>query len=228
MQNLNSIERFLFNGNIYLIENNTKENNIQKNNQSNKFNINNKSQSSKSNQEKEEDEYKLISLRLLGSLLNLYFYSKNPKKSYEQLKSFYIKGEEEKKKEKNILSRYSSIRSQASLFGNESNLFDEDDISLDSQNFSNTHFIPRNLEDYILIKLPQNEIYMIDYDLNEALVEYKHKETGKNFKFKFKYNSSKEKNYIKIMIIIEAYKYSIKNSLLLNPSTENQKKGIQI
>ena len=40
MQNLNSIERFLFNGNIYLIENNTKENNIQKNNQSNKFNIN--------------------------------------------------------------------------------------------------------------------------------------------------------------------------------------------
>ena len=52
MQNLNSIERSLFNGNIYLIENNTKENNIQKNNQSNKFNINNKSQSSKSNQEK--------------------------------------------------------------------------------------------------------------------------------------------------------------------------------
>ena len=65
---------------------------------------------------------------------------------------------------------------------------------------------------------------MTDYDLNESFVEYKHKETGKDFKFKFKHNTSKEKNYIKIMIIIEAYKYSIKNSLLINPSTDNQKK----
>ena len=41
MQNLNSIERFLFHGNIYLVENSPKEDNIQNNNQSNKFNINN-------------------------------------------------------------------------------------------------------------------------------------------------------------------------------------------
>ena len=221
MQNLNSIERFLFNGNIYLIEKNSNQINNIKNNPPVPFNINNKSQSSNSDSEKEKD-YILISLKLLGSIINLYFYSKNPKKSYEQLKPFYVKNEEIKKRKKAV-SRLSSIKSQTSLYASE-NFFVDEDASIDSQNQGNRHFIPRNLEDYILIKLPQNEIYMVDYNLDESLVEYKHKESGENFKFKFKHNTSKEKNYIRIMIMIEAYKYSIKNSLLLNPSTENQKK----
>ena len=224
MQNLNSIERFLFNGNIYLIENNSNENNNLKNKPPVPFNINNKSQSSNSDSEKEKEKDNiLISLKLLGSIINLYFYSKNPKKSYEQLKPFYIKNEDLKKRKKAI-SRLSSIKSQTSLYASESNFFGDEDASIDSQNPGNRHFIPRNLEDYILIKLPQNEIYMLDYNLDEALVEYKHKESGENFKFKFRHSTSKEKNYIRIMIMIEAYKYSIKNSLLLNPSTENQKK----
>ena len=199
-------------------------NNNIKNNPPIPFNINNKSQSSNSDSEKEkEKDYILISLKLLGSIINLYFYSKNPKKSYEQLKPFYVKNEGMKKKQKAV-SRLSSIKSQTSLYASESNFFVDEDASIDSQNQGNRHFIPRNLEDYILIKLPQNEIYMVDYNLDESLVEYKHKESGENFKFKFKHNTSKEKNYIRIMIMIEAYKYSIKNSLLLNPSTENQKK----
>ena len=166
MQNLNSIERFLFHGNIYLVENSPKEDNIQNN-----ININNnKSQTSNSKPEIEKDTNKLIPLRLLGSIINLYFYSKNPKRTYDQIKSLYLKNDEDKKKDR-VLSHLSSIRSQTSIFGNESNLFDEEDISLDSQDVGNAHFIPRNLEDYILIKLPQNEIYMTDYDLNESFVE---------------------------------------------------------
>ena len=222
MQNLNSIERFLFNGNINLIVNNSKENKNIKKNQPFQFNINNKEKESNSNTESEKD-FVLISLKLLGSLLNLYFYSKNPKKSYENLKPYYVKNEEVKKLKKTI-SRMSSIKSQTSYYASESNFFNEEDNSIDSQNAVNRHFIPKNLEDFILIKLPQNEIYMIDYNLEEALVEYKHKESGNNFKFKFKHNSSKEKNYIKILIMIEAYKYSIKNSLLLNPTTDIQRK----
>ena len=65
---------------------------------------------------------------------------------------------------------------------------------------------------------------MINYDLNEVLIENKHKETNQNYKFKLKYNGTKEKNYIKTMIIIEAYKYSIKNFLLINPIEENKKR----
>ena len=232
MQNLKSIERFLFNGSIYLIEKDSKEDKNQMKNPPLQFNIKNKEKDQNSNSDSNsnsdnDNNWTLIPLKLLGSLLNLYFYSKNPKKSYENLKQFYIKEEGTKKKNK-TLSRLSSIKSQTSFYASESNFYVDEDISIDSQNGGNKHFIPKNLEDFILIKLPQNEIYMIDYDLDEALIEYKHKETGKNFKFKFKHNTSKEKNYIKIMIIIEAYKYSIKNSLLLNPSTEQKKKNINM
>ena len=224
MQNLTSIERFLFNGNVYLIQKKLKENKL--NNPPNQFNLNNKNPDSESNSESNnEKNIELIPLKLLGSLLNLYFYSKNPKKSYEQLKQYYIKNNNnniQKKKSKNF-SRLSSIRSQNSVFASESNFFIDEENSLDS-NVDIKHFIPKNLEDFILIKLSQNEIYMINYDLNEALIEYKHKETNQNFKFKFKHNGTKEKNYIKIMIIIEAYKYSIKNSLLINPVAENKKR----
>ena len=224
MQNLNSIERFLFNGNVYLIQKKLKENKL--NNPPNQFNLNNKNPYSESNSESNnEKNIELIPLKLLGSLLNLYFYSKNPKKSYEQLKQYYIKNNNnniQKKISKNF-SRLSSIRSQNSVFASESNFFIDEENSLDS-NVDIKHFIPKNLEDFILIKLSQNEIYMINYDLNEALIEYKHKETNQNFKFKFKHNGTKEKNYIKIMIIIEAYKYSIKNSLLINPVAENKKR----
>ena len=31
---------------------------------------------------------------------------------------------------------------------------------------------------------------MINYDLNEVLIENKHKETNQNYKFKFKYNGT--------------------------------------
>ena len=222
MQNLTSIERFLFNGNVYLIQKKLKENKL--NNPPNQFNLNNKNSESNSESNNEKN-IELIPLKLLGSLLNLYFYSKNPKKSYEQLKQYYIKNNNnniQKKKSKNF-SRLSSIRSQNSVFASESNFFIDEENSLDS-NVDIKHFIPKNLEDFILIKLSQNEIYMINYDLNEALIEYKHKETNQNFKFKFKHNGTKEKNYIKIMIIIEAYKYSIKNSLLINPVAENKKR----
>ena len=232
MQNLKSIERFLFNGSIYLIEKDSKEDKNQMKNPPLQFNLNNKEKEQNSNSDSNsnsdnDNNWTLIPLKLLGSLLNLYFYSKNPKKSYENLKQFYIKEEGTKKKNK-TLSRLSSIKSQTSFYASESNFYVDEDISIDSQNGGNKHFIPKNLEDFILIKLPQNEIYMIDYDLDEALIEYKHKETGKNFKFKFKHNTSKEKNYIKIMIIIEAYKYSIKNSLLLNPSIEQKKKNMGV
>ena len=97
---------------------------------------------------------------------------------------------------KKAVSRLSSIKSQTSLYASESNFFVDEDASIDSQNQGNRHFIPRNLEDYILIKLPQNEIYMLDYNLDEALVEYKHKESGENFKFKFRHSTSKEKKLI--------------------------------
>ena len=215
MQNLNSIERFLFNGSVYLLEKSSKV----KNDKNLHLNIINKEENSNSESEKDSE---LIPLKLLSSLLNLYFYSKNPKKSFEQLKPYYSKIEQPVKKKK--MSRLSSIKSQATVFASDSNFFMDEDISIDS-NAGNKHFIPKNLEDFILIKLSQNEIYMINYNLDEALIEYKHKESGQNFKFKFKHNTSKEKNYIKCLIIIEAYKYSIKNSLLLNPSNiENKNK----
>ena len=218
MQNINSIERFLFNGSIYLIEKSTKE----KKNRNLQLNVFTKEEKSNSESEEEEKESVLIPLKLLTSLLNLYFYSKNPKKSYEELKTFYSKGEPIKKKK---MSRLSSIKSQATIFASDSNFFMDEDLSIDSQNVGNKHFIPKNLEDFILIKLSQNEIYMTNYDIEEALIEYRHKETGLNFNFKFKHNTSKEKNYIRTLIIIEAYKYSIKNSLLMNPSAaENLKK----
>ena len=224
MQNINSIERFLFNGSIYLIEESSPENKNYITNQPYQYNTKKKEDQSKTESEFEK-ELVLIPLKLLCSIINLYFYSKNPKKSYDTLKPFFIKEVDHKKMNKNF-SRLSSIKSQTSIFASESNFYIDNDISLDSQNAGNKHFIPRNLEDFILIKLPQNEIYMTNYDLDEGLIEYKHKESGKNFKFKFKHNSMKEKNYIKILIIIEGYKYSIKNTLLVNPVMEQKKRNM--
>ena len=226
MQNINSIERFLFNGSIYLIEESSPENKNYINNQTHQYNT--KKKEDQSNTESEfEKELILIPLKLLGSIINLYFYSKNPKKSYDNLKPFFIKEEDPKKKKLNF-SRLSSIKSQTSIFTSENNFYIDNDISLDSQNAGNKHFIPKNLEDFILIKLPQNEIYMTNYDLDEGLIEYKHKESGNNFKFKFKHNTMKEKNYIKILIIIEGYKYSIKNTLLVNPAMEKKRNNNNI
>ena len=226
MQNINSIERFLFNGSIYLIEESSPENKNYINNQTHQYNT--KKKEDQSNTESEfEKELILIPLKLLGSIINLYFYSKNPKKSYDNLKPFFIKEEDPKKKKLNF-SRLSSIKSQTSIFASENNFYIDNDISLDSQNAGNKHFIPKNLEDFILIKLPQNEIYMTNYDLDEGLIEYKHKESGNNFKFKFKHNTMKEKNYIKILIIIEGYKYSIKNTLLVNPAMEKKRNNNNI
>ena len=230
MQNINSIERFLFSGDIYLIfekiENDNSQNIISTQlNPSikNQFNLN---QTKLDN----EKEYNSIPLKLLGSILNLYFYSNNPKKAYESLQTNTNTNKDQgatTNKNKNNLSRISSIQS-GSLYLSDSNFYLDNDISGESQGIGMKSSRPRNLEDFILIKLAQNEIYLIDYNLDDASIEYKHKESGKNYKFKFKHCTLKEKNYIKIMITIEAYKYSIKNSLLLNNVDPMRKKNMSI
>ena len=123
MQNLNSIERFLFNGSVYLLEKSSKV----KNDKNLHLNIINKEENSNSESEKDSE---LIPLKLLSSLLNLYFYSKNPKKSFEQLKPYYSKIEQPVKKKK--MPRLSSIKSQATVFASDSNFFMDEDISIDS------------------------------------------------------------------------------------------------
>ena len=83
-------------------------------------------------------------------------------------------------------------------------------------------------------------IILTDYDIDNVIVEYfllvqrkpNTKKENQNYKkeipkypiyynqshkFKFKYSSQKEKNFIKIMIIIEGYKYAINHSLLSLP-----------
>ena len=230
MQNINSIERFLFSGDIYLIlekiENDNSQNIISTQlNPSikNQFNLN---QTKLDN----EKEYNSIPLKLLGSLLNLYFYSNNPKKAYESLQTNTNTNKDQGAttcKNKNNLSRISSIQS-GSLYLSDSNFYLDNDISGETQGIGMKSSRPRNLEDFILIKLAQNEIYLIDYNLDDASIEYKHKESGKNYKFKFKHCTLKEKNYIKIMVTIEAYKYSIKNSLLLNNIDPMRKKNMSI
>ena len=114
MQNLNSIERFLFKSNIYLIEKSQKENNNQINDSPLHFNHIQKEKEESSNSEEISEKNVFFPLKLLSSVINLYFYSKNPKKYYEHLKPFFIRSIENKKKNKN-LSRMSSIKSQNSM-----------------------------------------------------------------------------------------------------------------
>ena len=227
MQNIHSIERFLFNSDIYLlfekIDNDNSHNPSQLNPPPipNKFNIEGKIDI--------EKEYNIVPLKIIGSLLNLYFYSRNPKKDYESIQAYLnlnkdIGGATSKNKA-NTLSRISSIQS-GSLYLSDSNYYG-DDFSGETQGIG-IKSRPRNLEDFILIKLPQNEIFLVDYNLEEASIEYKHKDSGKKYKFKFKHCTLKEKNYIKTMVIIEAYKYSIKNSLLLNNIDPMRKKNMSM
>ena len=123
----------------------------------------------------------------------------------------------------------SSIKSQNSMYMSEINYFLDDDISMESQNMKKKNAIPRNLEDFILIKLPQSDINMINYDLNEGMVEYRYKDhKDKSYKFKFKYNTTKEKNYIKILLILESYKYSIKYSLIINQNDIQRKRNMSL
>ena len=229
MQNLNSIERFLFSGEVYLLvekkqdDNSRNAINAQINqNIQNQFNIN---QSKIEN----EKEYSSVPLKLLCSIINLYFYANNPKKAYDSLISNGVKEiGMTTKRNKNTLSRVSSLQS-GSIYLSESNLYGDNDlISGETQAMGLKSSRPRNLEDFILIKLSQSEIYLVDYNLEEALIEYKHKESGKNYRFKFKHSNLKEKNYIKIMLIVEAYKYSIKNSLLMNNIDPMRKKNMSM
>ena len=229
MQNLNSIERFLFSGEVYLLvekkqdDNSRNAINAQINqNIQNQFNIN---QSKIEN----EKEYSSVPLKLLCSIINLYFYANNPKKAYDSLISNGVKEiGMTTKRNKNTLSRVSSLQS-GSIYLSESNLYGDNDlISGETQAMGLKSSRPRNLEDFILIKLSQSEIYLVDYNLEEALIEYKHKESGKNYRFKFKHSNLKEKNYIKIMLIVEAYKYSIKISLLMNNIDPMRKKNMSM
>ena len=229
MQNLNSIERFLFTGEVYLLvekkqdDNSRNAINAQINqNIQNQFNIN---QSKIEN----DKEYSSVPLKLLCSILNLYFYSNNPKKAYDTL---IANGAKEigmtTRRNKNNLSRVSSLQS-GSIYLSDSNLYGDNDlISGETQAMGLKSSRPKNVEDFILIKLSQSEIYLVDYNLEEASIEYKHKESGKNYRFKFKHSNLKEKNYIKIMVIVEAYKYSIKNSLLMNNIDPMRKKNMSI
>ena len=229
MQSLNSIERFLFSSDIYfLVERNSDDNsrniiNTQLNqNIQNQFNIN-------QGKVENEIEYFPVPMKLLGSILNLYFYSNNPRKTYDSLqgntgKTIGLTNY----KNKGNLSRVSSFQS-GSMYLSESNIYGDNDlVSGETQALGLKNSRPRNFEDFILIKLQQSEIYLVDYNLEEASIEYKHKETNKNYRFKFKHTTLKEKNYIKIMVIIEAYKYSIKNSLLMNNIDPNRKKNMSI
>ena len=230
MQSLNSIERFLFSGDIHLLleknqDENSRNNVINRLNPSiqNQFNMN----QTKLNNEK---EYISVPLKLLGSILNLYFYSNNPKKAYDIIQANSNTNRDMgigRRTTKN-LSRVSSIQSGSSMYISESNFYGENDISGDTQGIGLKVSRPRYLEDCILIKLNHSDIYLIDYNLENASIEYKHRETEKKYKFRFKHCTLKEKNYIKIMIIIESYKYSIKNSLLLNNIDPMRKRNMSI
>ena len=229
MQCLNSIERFLFSGDIhFFLEKKQEESNrnIMTNqlnsNIPNQFNLN----PSKVDNEK---EYISVPLKILGSIMNLYFYSNNPKKTFESFQENINTNRDlalATRKNNNNLSRLSSIQS-GSIYMNDSN-FGGNNFEGETQGLGKKASRPKNLEDYIIIKLNQSEIYLIDYNLEEASIEYKHRENNKTYKFQFKHCTLKEKNYIKIMIIIEAYKYSIKNSLLLNNMDPMRKRNASI
>ena len=225
MQSLNSIERFLFSGEVFLLfEKNQDEDS--KNIMANQLNPT--IQKQYINDSKLEKEYASVPLKILASILNIYFYSNNPKKAYESIQANDNNNKEVgTKKNKTNLSRISSIQS-GSIYLSESNLYGDNDFSGDTQGIGIKVQRPKNLEDFIIIKLNHSEIYLVDYNLDEASIEYKHKDSGKNYKFKFKHTSFKEKNYIKTLIIIEAYKYSIKNSLLLNTVDPMRKRNMSI
>ena len=230
MQSLNSIERFLFTGEIYLFLEKSQEENsriIQ-----NKINPNIPSHFNLNNSKENEKEYISVPLKILGSILNLYFYSNTPKKAYDlmQINSSnenYEMGMLTRRNKNTNMSRLSSIQSN-SIYVSESICIDNPDISGETQQLGKKSQKPKNLEDFILIKLAQSEIFLVDYNLDEASIEYKHKETGKNYKFKFKHCTLKEKNNIRIMVTIESYKYSIKNSLLLNTAEPMRKRNMSI
>ncbi len=131
MQSLNSIERFLFVGEIYLfLEKNLEENSrvipkILNSNIPGQFNLN----KSKEN----EKETISVPLKILGSLLNLYFYSNTPKKFYDSLQINNNNKENKNigvttRRNKSTLSRLSSYQSN-SMYLSESNLVENPEFS---------------------------------------------------------------------------------------------------
>ena len=176
MQCLNSIERFLFSSDIYLILEKNQED-LKDNPINNPINTSNQNKNFL-NQSKNENEKEKITvpLKLLGSIINLYFYSNNPKQAYESLtiKNNIMVGGMNTRRNRNSLSRISSFQSN-SMYLSESNNFGENEISGDTQGgIGIISSRPKNLEDFIVIKLKQSEIYLIDYNLSEASIEYKH------------------------------------------------------
>ena len=124
MQCLNSIERFLFSRDIHLL--------LEKNQEENSRNINPSIQNQFKANKSNEKEYISVPLRLFGSILNLYFYSNNPKKAYETIQSNSYTNREigaGKRLNKNNLSRVSSIQSGNSIYLSESNLYGENENS---------------------------------------------------------------------------------------------------
>ena len=167
--------------------------------------------------ENENSENIYLPLKLLFSMSCLYFYSHDPKNIFST-----------------TLKDYNN---------NNENSSDRSKFSLNSSNNS----YKKNFKYLIIIKLNHYEVFITDYDFNNNSVEYKviHPLTFNNknisninnpfiyneyHKFILKannYNNAFDiKNYIRIMMIIDGYKYSIKNSVLIERDNNNMNNNI--
>ena len=212
MQCLNSIENFIFSSDIDLMLEDKDDASNDRN-----FNI------TQRNERKIRDEnnnkiYSLVPMKLFGSILSLYFYSITPKKTFDIIERYYQRDKDSKYDDlPESIPHHSQIKSENSFSDND--FFQDSNMSsMESENFGGKN--PVNFEDFILIKLNQCDIYLFDYNINESIIEYKCNNDNHSYKFKFKHSTIKEKNYIKTLMIIEGYKFSIKKSFVLNSDTK--------
>jgi hypothetical protein len=161
--------------------------------------------------ETEENEL-FIPMKILFTMASIYIYAHDPKKLFN------------KEANQGLIVQQSTDRS--AIVSNNS--------STSQINRVNNINKIKTFEDCLIVKLDHCDIILADYDFTNVTVEYvllvprkqnpkKENQNSKkeyvkypiyynqSHKFKFKNSSLKEKNYIKIMLIIEGYKYEIKH-----------------
>ena len=174
-----------------------------------------------------------IPMKILFSMASIYIYAHDPRKLFNKETNQALTQMAPQSTERSNLVSNNSSTSQI----NRVNIINK----------------AKTFEDCLIVKLDHCDIILTDYDIDNVIVEYfllvqrkpNTKKENQNYKkeipkypiyynqshkFKFKYSSQKEKNFIKIMIIIEGYKYAINHSLLslpINDETLIKKKTVE-
>ena len=177
--------------------------------------------SSQENKEDErEDDSILIPLKLLCTVNAFYFYTQDLKNAIQK---------------EGTLLRQTTEKSSSNQHGfslNNSSILGKKNASYSKGKL---------FEEIMLLKLNHVDIYMNDYNIEYLTVSYSQFNTNiknvyksnihftntqyqnvinaKSYKFKFKYSTQNEKNLLKLLLLLDGYKYSVK--VTVNPQINN-------